>query len=127
MKTKLKNISRKAMTCLMVLVTVCTSFLATSTTAFASELDLNEKTGYSYTGVSPHLGYAITHDNIPIMKVDGKKVFCVESGIFTTNGEGYVPETYVDARKNKLSKIAYYGYTNTNQTYYDYAVTQVMI
>lgn len=127
MKTKLKKLSKKAMTCLMILVSVFTSVFATSTTAFASELVLNETTGYSYTGVSPHLGYAITHDNIYVMKMDGKKVFCVESGIFTTSGAGYIPETYVDARKDKLSKIAYYGYTSTNQTHYDYAVTQVMI
>ena len=26
------------------------------------------------------------------MKMDGKKVFCVESGIFTTTGGGYIPE-----------------------------------
>ncbi|MCC0692775.1 MULTISPECIES: hypothetical protein [unclassified Clostridioides] len=53
---------------------------------------LNEPTEYSYTGVSPHLGYAITHNPIYVMKMDGKKVFCVESGIFTTTGGGYIPE-----------------------------------
>jgi hypothetical protein len=127
MKIKLKNLSKKAMTCLMILVSLVTSLFSTTTTVFASELVLNETTGYSYTGVSPHLGYAVTHDNLYVMKVDNKKVFCVESGIFTTSGEGYVPEAYVDARKDKLSKIAYYGYTDTRKTHYDYSVTQVMI
>ncbi|MDE8329045.1 hypothetical protein PT249_02170 [Erysipelothrix rhusiopathiae] len=54
-------------------------------------------------------------------------VFCVESGIFTTSGGGYVPETYIDSKKDLLLKIAYYGYTDTSQSGYDYAVTQVMI
>lgn len=59
------------------------------------------------------------------MKMDGKKVFCVESGIFTTTGGGYIPEEYVSAKKDILSKIAYYGYTNTSKSHYDYAVTQI--
>jgi hypothetical protein len=46
----------------MVLVTICGTFLTNSTTVSASELVLNEQTSYSYTGVIPHLGYAITHD-----------------------------------------------------------------
>ena len=69
----------------MILISVFISLFATSITAFVSELVLNETTGYSYTGVSPQLGYAITHDTIYVMKMDGKKIFCVESGIFTTN------------------------------------------
>lgn len=126
MKTKLKNISKKTMTYLMVLVTLCSSFLATSTTAHASSLNLDEQTQYYYTGHSPNVGYAITH-NIYVLKMDGKKVFCIESGIPANSGEGYVPESYVNAKKDVLSKIAYYGYTATGKTHYDYAVTQVMI
>ncbi|MBC1645823.1 Cys-Gln thioester bond-forming surface protein [Listeria welshimeri] len=112
---------------LMVAMTIISTLFASSSTVHASDLVLNEVTGYSYTGVSPHLGYAITHDPLYIMKVDGKVVFCVESGIFTTSGGGYVPETYIDSKKDLLSKIAYYGYRNTSQSGYDYAVTQVMI
>lgn len=126
MKTKLKNISKKAKTCFMVLVTVCSSFLAASSTAYASELALDEKAGYSYTSVSSNTGYAITHD-IYVLKMDGKKVFCIESGIPANSGEGFGPETFVNAKKDLLSKIAYYDYTATGKTHYDYAVTQVMI
>lgn len=124
MKNKKLN---KFLGILMVTMTIISTLFASSSTVHASDLVLNEVTGYSYTGVSPHLGYAITHDPLFIMKVDGKVVFCVESGIFTTSGGGYVPETYIDSKKDLLSKIAYYGYTNTSQTGYDYAVTQVMI
>lgn len=59
--------------------------------------------------------------------MDGKKVFCIESGVPANSGEGFVPETYVNAKKDLLSKIAYYGYTTTGQSHYDYAVTQLMI
>lgn len=69
----------------MVAMTIISTLFASSSTVHASDLVLNEVTVYSYTGVSPHLGYAITHDPLYIMKVDGKVVFCVESGIFTTS------------------------------------------
>lgn len=92
MKTKSKSILRKLTTYIMVLVTVCGTFLTNPTSVSASELVLNEPTEYSYTGVSPHLGYAITHNPIYLMKMDVKKVLCVESGIFTTTGGGYIPE-----------------------------------
>ncbi|WP_086445497.1 SpaA isopeptide-forming pilin-related protein [Candidatus Enterococcus lemimoniae] len=124
MKNKIGN---KLLGVLMVAMTIISTLFASLSTVHASDLVLNEVTGYSYTGVSPHLGYAITHDPLYIMKVDGKVVFCVESGIFTTSGGGYIPETYIDRKKDLLSKIAYYGYTNTAQSGYDYAVTQVMI
>ncbi|CWU72985.1 LPXTG cell wall anchor domain-containing protein [Carnobacterium divergens] len=127
MKTKSKSLLRKMTTYIMVLVTICGTFFTSSTSVHASDLVLNEPTAYSYTGVSPHLGYAITHNPIYVMKMDGKKVFCVESGIFTTTGGGYIPESYISPKKDILSKIAYYGYTNTGQSHYDYVVTQVMI
>lgn len=125
MKTKL---SKKFASTALALATIMTTlFTFAPMTVHASELVLNEPTGYSYTGVSPHLGYEITHKNIYAMNMDNKKVFCVESGIYTSSGGGYVPEKYIDAKKDILSKIAYYGYTNTKQTHYDYAVAQVMI
>lgn len=63
-KTKTKNLLSKLTTYLMVLITIFGTFMTNSTTVLASELVLNEQTGYSYTGVSPHLSYPITHDNI---------------------------------------------------------------
>ena len=61
------------------------------------------------------------------MKVDGKTVFCIEPGIATSSGDGYVSEEYIDSKKDILSKIAYYGYTDTNQSKYYYALTQIII
>lgn len=128
MKEKSKNIFKKLVTSLMVMVTVITSLFATSmpVSASTSTLVLDERTDYTYTGVSPITGYSITH-NIFILKMDGKKVFCVESGVPANSGDGYIPESYISSKKGLLYKIAYYGYTATNQTHYDYVVTQVMI
>lgn len=121
------KVSKKIISWLLVLVTLCSTVLSNATVALADSLALDESAPYSYTGISPNLGHAITHEKIYILKIDGKKVFCVESGIPANSGEGYLPEAFVNAKKDKLSKIAYYGYTNTNKTHYDYAVTQVMI
>ncbi|MGX7173542.1 Cys-Gln thioester bond-forming surface protein [Enterococcus ratti] len=110
----------------MVCVTFISTLFTSSIPTFASSLSLDEPTNYYYTGISPNTGYAMTH-NIYVLKMDGKKVFCIESGIVANGGEGYTPETYINAKKDKLSKIAYYGYTMTSQSHYDYAVTQAMI
>ncbi|WP_423363094.1 thioester domain-containing protein [Mycoplasma sp. P36-A1] len=59
--------------------------------------------------------------------MDGKYVFCIESGIYTNSGDGYIPSNFTSSNKELLSKIAYYGYTLTSKSDYDYAVTQVMI
>lgn len=126
MKIKTKTILKKLTTYIMVLVTICGTFLTNSTSVSASELVLNEPTEYYYTGYSPNVGHSITH-NIYVLKMDGKKVFCIESGILAYGGEGHIPETYISSKKDILSKIAYYGYTNTSQSHYDYVVTQVMI
>lgn len=72
------------------------------------------------------MGYTLTQ-SIYVLKIDGKKVFCVESGVPANSGEGYTPETFINAKKDLLSKIAYYGYTKAGQNHYDYAVTQLMI
>lgn len=121
-----RKLSKKIISGFLAVLTLITSLLSSATPAFASSLVLDERTSYSYTGYSPNVGYSMTH-NLFVLKMDGKKVFCVESGIPANSGEGYVPEAYVNARKDKLSKIAYYGYTATEQSHYDYAVTQVMI
>lgn len=114
------------MSFVLVLATLCGTLFSNAIPVHASTLALDELTGYSYTGISPNTGYAITH-NVFVLKMDGKKVFCIQSGVPANSGEGYVPETYVNAKKELLSKIAYYGYTATGKTHYDYAVTQVMI
>lgn len=110
----------------MVCVTFISTLFTSSIPTFASSLSLDEPTNYYYTGISPNTGYSMTH-NIYVLKMDGKKVFCIESGIVANGGEGYTPESYISTKKDKLSKIAYYGYTVTNQSHYDYAVTQAMI
>ena len=125
MKTKSK-IPQKVLSFVMVLVTLCGTLFSNAIPVHASSLNLDEPTQYYYTGVSPNTGYAITH-NVYVLKMDGKKVFCIESGVPANSGEGFVPETYVNAKKDLLSKIAYYGYTTTGQSHYDYAVTQLMI
>lgn len=125
MKSK-TNILNRFLRVLMVCVTFISTLFTSSIPTFASSLSLDEPTNYYYTGISPNTGYAMTH-NIYVLKMDGKKVFCIESGIVANGGEGYTPETYINAKKDKLSKIAYYGYTMTSQSHYDYAVTQAMI
>lgn len=124
---KLKtNILNRTLRVLMVCVTIISTLFTSSIPTFASSLSLDEPTNYYYTGISPNTGYSMTH-NIYVLKMDGQKVFCIESGVPANSGEGYTPETYINAKKDKLSKIAYYGYTVTNQSHYDYAVTQAMI
>ncbi|WP_429974842.1 SpaA isopeptide-forming pilin-related protein [Enterococcus sp. DIV0840c] len=120
------QILNKSLRVLMVCVTIISTLFTSSIPTFASSLSLDEPTNYYYTGISPNTGYAMTH-NIYVLKMDGKKVFCIESGIVANGGEGYTPESYINTKKDKLSKIAYYGYTITNQSHYDYAVTQAMI
>lgn len=125
MKTKSK-IPQKVLSFVMVLVTLCGTLFSNAIPVHASSLNLDEPTQYYYTGVSPNTGYAITL-NVYVLKMDGKKVFCIKSGVPANSGEGFVPKTYVNAKKELLSKIAYYGYTTTGQSHYDYAVTQLMI
>jgi hypothetical protein len=123
MKSK---ILQKAGSIVMVLGTLIGTLFTNVLPVHASSLNLDEPTNYYYTGISPNTGYAMTH-NIYVLKMDGKKVFCIESGIIANCGEGYTPESYISTKKDKLSKIAYYGYTITSQSHYDYAVTQAMI
>jgi LPXTG-motif cell wall-anchored protein len=125
MKSK-TNILNRTLRVLMVCVTIISTLFTSSIPTFASSLSLDEPTNYYYTGISPNTGYSMTH-NIYVLKMDGNKVFCIESGIVANGGEGYTPESYISTKKDKLSKIAYYGYTITNQSHYDYAVTQAMI
>lgn len=126
MKIKFKFL-KKAISFMMILATMVGTLFASSAPVFASDLVLDGGTAYSYTGVSGITGKTLTHSPLYRMVMDGKRVFCIESGIMTNTGGGYVPEEYVDAKKDILSKIAYYGYTSTSRSDYDYVVTQVMI
>ena len=125
MNKKLKA-SKRILSFIMVFITIITTILTSSVSVYASELDMSEHTGFNYLGISPITGRKINH-SIYRMKMDNKVVFCVEPGIKTASGGGYISEEYINSKKDILSKIAYYGYTDTNQSKYDYALTQTMI
>lgn len=125
MKNKILN---KLLGVLLVVMALFSTLFVSAIPIQAEELDLWERTGYNYTGISPQLGYATTHESIPVSKLDGKiVVFCIEAGIYTHSGVTYYSENFIHSKKDILSKIVYYGYTNTSQSHYDYAVTQVMV
>ncbi|MBC2117844.1 SpaA isopeptide-forming pilin-related protein [Listeria booriae] len=108
------------------LLVLCISLLLPSIQVFAEELNLDTKTGYNYTGINPD-GETVTDTNLERMKLDGMDVFCIEHGKYATGGDNYSSATYNGNQKDLLSKIAYFGFTNTSQTNYDYAVAQLMI
>ncbi|MCR1874495.1 thioester domain-containing protein [Paraclostridium bifermentans] len=110
----------------MAFITIVTTIVTSSVSVYASELDMSESSGFNYVGISPIANKKINH-KIYRMKLDGKYVFCIEPGIATSSAGVYVSEEYIDSKKDILSKIAYYGYTDINQTKYDYSVTQIMI
>lgn len=120
------KVPKKILSFIMVFITMITTIFTSSVSVYASELDMSESTGFNYVGISPITNKKINH-KIYRMKIDGKTVFCIEPGIITASGGGYVSEEYIDSKKDILSKIAYYGYTNSNQSKYDYALTQIMI
>ncbi|PNP91188.1 hypothetical protein BMT55_10360 [Listeria newyorkensis] len=108
------------------LLVLCISLLLPSIQVFAEELNLDTKTGYNYTGINPD-GETVTDTNLERMKLDGIDVFCIEHGKYATGGDVYTSATYNGNHNDLLSKIAYFGFTNTSQTNYDYAVAQLMI
>ncbi|MBC2002643.1 Cys-Gln thioester bond-forming surface protein [Listeria booriae] len=108
------------------LLVLCISLLLPSIQVFAEELNLDTKTGYHYTGINPD-GETVTDTNLERMKLDGMDVFCIEHGKYATGGDNYSSATYNGNQKDLLSKIAYFGFTNTSQTNFDYAVAQLMI
>ncbi|EAD7871774.1 hypothetical protein AB757_12710 [Listeria monocytogenes] len=108
------------------LLVLFVSLLLPSIQVFAEELNLDTRTEYNYTGINPD-GKTITDMNLERMKLDNIDVFCIEHGKYATGGDNYNSATYNGKQKDLLSKIAYFGFTNTSQTNYDYAVTQVMI
>lgn len=94
--------------------------------AIAASLQLDE-TGYNYTGISFTNGKKLENKIIWNMKMDGKDVFCIDSGAPANTEDGYNAETYIGDKKDLLSKIAYYGFTKTDQSYKDFATTQLLI
>lgn len=97
MKKKSK-ISKKILSSIMVFVTMITTIFLSSVLVYASELDMSESTGFNYVGISPITNKKINH-KIYRMKIDGKTVFCIEPGIITASGGGYVSEEYIDSKK----------------------------
>ncbi|HFK6935226.1 TPA: collagen binding domain-containing protein [Listeria monocytogenes] len=92
----------------------------------ASSLQLDES-GFNYTGTSFTNGKRYDNAVIWNMKMDGKDVFCIDSGAPANTESGYSSGTYMGAKNEVLSKIAYYGFTKTNQSYKDFATTQLLI
>lgn len=125
MKKKTK-VPKKIVSFIMAFITIITTVFMSGTYAYASKLDMSESTGYDYKGISPITGRKINH-NIYRMKMDNKIVFCVDPGIKTASGGRYVSEEYINSKKDILSKIAYYGYTDTNRSKYNYTLTQIII
>lgn len=112
-----------------VIMMIAVFFMALSSSATKIEAGtiLNtERTEYTYRSTSGITG-EIKEQNVYKMNMQGVYAFCVESGIPTSFGTEYVSEEYISQHKEVLSKIAYYGYTKTAKTDYDYAVTQMMI
>lgn len=106
-KTKMNILNRT-----LRVLTVCVTFISTLFTSpfptFASSLSLDEPTNYYYTGISHNTGYAMTH-NIYVLKMDEKKVFCIESGIVANGVEGYTPESYISTKKINCQKLLIMG------------------
>ena len=117
------KIKRKLIPLLLVLITVLTPALD----VFAGTMSLAERTGYTYVGYSPLVNRVVNHGGIFVMRMDGRVVFCIESGIPVFDGVVYVPEEFVYERRDRLAQIAFHGFTNTAQTHRDYAITQIMI
>ncbi|EDN9715419.1 hypothetical protein GJB75_08925 [Listeria monocytogenes] len=94
--------------------------------AIAAALRLDE-TGYFYTGISFTNGQKLENKDIWNMKMDGKDVFCIDSEAPANTEDGYSAETYTGEKKDLLSKVAYYGFTQSEQSYKDFATTQLLI
>ncbi|MBC1406764.1 MSCRAMM family protein [Listeria innocua] len=94
--------------------------------AMAAALRLDE-TGYFYTGISFTNGQKLENKDIWNMKMDGKNVFCIDSAVPANTEDGYSAETYIGEKKDLLSKVAYYGFTQSDQSYKNFATTQLLI
>lgn len=73
----------------MAFITITTTIFTSSVLVYVSDLYISENTRFNYVGISPITGRKINH-NIYSMKMDNKVVFCVETGIKTISGGGYI-------------------------------------
>lgn len=125
----MNKLIKKSKSKLMILLTIIISLTSLGFSTDIVKADNTLKltmTDYAYTGTSPNTNTTLTH-NIAKLSMDGKTVFCVESGVYTEDGGGYIGSTYLHSKKELLSQIVYYGYTATNKSDYDYSITQVMV
>lgn len=102
MKKRLK-VPKKILSFIMAFITIITTIFTSAVSVYASDLDMSESTGFNYVGISPITNKKINH-KIYRMKVDGKTVFCIEPGIATSSGGGYVSEEYIDSKKDYYLK-----------------------
>ncbi|MBC2317858.1 Cys-Gln thioester bond-forming surface protein [Listeria booriae] len=124
--TIIKNKAQQVKIIAIMLITMILVNLLQPLDAMAASLQLDE-TGYNYTGISFTNGVKLENKVIWNMKMDGKDVFCVDSGAPANTESGYNPESYMSDKKDLLSKIAYYGFTQTDQSYKEFATTQLLI
>ncbi|MBC1945424.1 Cys-Gln thioester bond-forming surface protein [Listeria booriae] len=124
--TIIKNKAQQVKIIAIMLITMILVNLLQPLDAMAASLQLDE-TGYNYTGISFTNGMKLENKVIWNMKMDGKDVFCVDSGAPANTESGYNPESYMSDKKDLLSKIAYYGFTQTDQSYKEFATTQLLI
>ena len=87
------------------LAILITTLFSTTTTVKAEELGVDGSTGYSYLGVSPNINGEYYHNPIYKLEMMVKKVFCIESGIYTTGGAIYYLEPYISSKKDLLLKL----------------------
>lgn len=104
------------------------SVFVTPTSALAADMTNIKAGDWISTWHLPNFnGLHWTEEGIYMKKVDNKIAFCVEHGVpLDMSGSGYNPSAYSDAKKERLAKIAYYGYQQ-NPTNYNYGVTQTLI
>ncbi|EMQ2590555.1 Cys-Gln thioester bond-forming surface protein [Listeria monocytogenes] len=121
-----KKKAKKEKIIAMVIVVLILINLFQPFNAIAAALRLDE-TGYFYTGISFTNGQKLENKDIWNMKMDGKDVFCIDSAAPANTEDGYSAETYTGEKKDLLSKVAYYGFTQSEQSYKDFATTQLLI
>ncbi len=111
-----------------IIIIALLSYLITSIdkTEVRAAVLTQERTEYNYVAISNITGLTRS-ENIYKKNMEGEYAFCVELGVETSTGIDYNEEVYVNNNKDLLSKIAYYGYTVTNKSDYNYAVTQMII
>lgn len=122
------NIKARKLSVWFALLTMIISIFAAPTSAFAADMTNIKAGDWVSTWHLPNFnGLHWTEEGIYMKKVDNKIAFCVEHGVpLDMSGSGYNPSEYSDAKKERLAKIAYYGYQQ-NPTNYNYGVTQTLI